>query len=274
MKALSYGLNYILPVMYLVVVVIYFYIFFRKRKDLESKTSYVLLGLILLHALEISIRHVAIRAMPLSTAFDALSFLGFSILLVYFIIELSVKNRSTGLFILSFAFITVLISSFNHQWKMETNPLLNTPAFAFHASLTLVGHTALALSAIYALLYIMQNRNMKYRRFGVIYEQLPALTHLEMMSIRSVAIGIILLGAGIVLGHIQANKLLGSFWLMDPKVIISDIIWLIYAVSYVLARVLKWRGRFMAYLAVTGFLILLSGSLITILLAESFHKFY
>ena len=114
---------------------------------------------------------------------------------------------------------------------------------------------------------------MKSRRFGVIYDQLPALTYLEFMSIRSVAIGIVLLGVGILLGHLQAVKVLGFFWSNDAKVIVTDAIWLLYFSGYILSRLFKWRGRWMAYLSMAGFIILVIGGAAVVLWAKSFHKF-
>jgi HemX protein len=274
MKLLSQFLSYILPVFYLCAIYIYYVIFSGKRKNLESKTLPILTGLLILHGAEIAIRLASLRVMPFSTAFDALSFLAFSILFIYLIIESSIKNKGSGLFILSFAFVLQLISSFNHTWEAETNELLSSPTFTIHASLTIMGYTALSISAIYALMYIIHHQNMKKRRFGAIYQQMPPLNLLESMSIRSVAIGVILLGLGIFMGHVQANTVLGSFWISDPKVIISDIIWILYAASYALSRALKLRGRWMAYLSVSGYLILITSGIVLFTLTESFHKFY
>lgn len=274
MKHLSQFLSYILPVFYLFAVYVYYVIFSGKKKNFESKSFPILVGLLITHAAEIAIRLASLRVMPLSTAFDALSFLAFSILLIYLLIESSIKNKASGLFILSFAFVLQLISTFNHTWEVETNELLSSPTFAIHASLTVMGYTALSISAIYALMYTIHHHSMKKRRFGTVYQQMPPLNLLESMSIRSVAIGVILLGLGILMGHVQANRVLGSFWFTDPKVIISDIIWALYAASYALSRAMRWRGRWMAYLSIFGFFILSIGGIITYTLTETFHKFY
>lgn len=273
MKTLSQVLNYLLPLFYLAVLFVYSQFFFGKKKSWESKTTPALISLLVVHLLEIAIRLTALRAMPLSTAFDALSFLAFSIVLVYLIIELSAKNKASGLFILGFAFIGQVISTFNFSWTLETNKLLTNPMFIVHASLTIMGYTALSLSAIFALMYLIQKYNMKSRHFGIIYDQLPALTYLEFMSIRSVAIGIVLLGVGILLGHLQAIKALGSFWVTDAKVIVTDIVWLLYFSGYILSRLFKWRGRWMAYLSMAGFGILVGGGIVVVLWVQSFHKF-
>jgi len=216
-----------------------------------------------------------LHTMPLSTTHDAYSFIAFSILLVYMISELGLDNRGAGLFILFFALVMELFSIVNMSWEPETNELLTNNTFAVHASLSIMGYTALSLGAIYSLMYIIQNNNLKKRKLGNMFLQLPALTYLEKMSIRSIVTGIILLGIGILLGHYLAyvNDQIGEFWPKDVKVIISDIVWLLYVIGFLLTKVKKWRGEKMAYLSLYGFIVLIIGGGIIIYMSESFHKF-
>ncbi|MCK5620211.1 MAG: cytochrome c biogenesis protein CcsA [Candidatus Krumholzibacteria bacterium] len=274
MKSFGLALSYLLPALYFCAVLLYFLIFFRKKKHLEYLTTYFLGVLVAVHVVNMTIRWFALHVVPVSTVFDAMSFLAFAILVVYFIIELSIKNKASGFFIMSFAFVAEVTSAINYNWKPETNELLTNTPFAIHASLNIVGYTALSLSAIYALLYIIQNRNMKLRRFNVIYDQLPALTYLEMMSIRSVLIGIVLTGCGLMLGHYQTHQVFDKIWLSDPKVIVSDLVWLFYVLGYIGARVFRWRGRWMAYLSLSGFTALMLGGVIVVFFADSFHEFF
>jgi ABC-type uncharacterized transport system permease subunit len=218
-------------------------------------------------------RNIALNTMPLSTTHDAYAFIAFSILLVYMISELGLDNRGAGLFVLSFSLVLELFSAFNMSWEPETNELLTNKTFAIHASLSITGYTALSLAAIYALMYIIQNNNLKKRKLGTLFMQLPALTYLEKMSTRSVITGIIVLGIGLLLGHIQAVELLGEFWPNDMKVIISDGVWLIYLIGYIVISAKKWRGEKVAYMSLYGFIILVIGGGIVIYLSESFHKF-
>ncbi|MBS0000536.1 MAG: cytochrome c biogenesis protein CcsA [Cyclobacteriaceae bacterium] len=274
MKLFSQILSYALPLLYLGVIYFYYLIFTGKDKRLLNKTTGLLIGLLFIHAVEIISRLVALNAIPLSTTHDAFSFLAFSILFVYMILELSLKNKGSGLFILSFAFIFELVSSFNVSWTLETNPLLKDPSFAIHASVSIMGYTALALSALYALMYILQNRNIKKRNLGKLFMQLPAISYLEKMSARSVFIGIILLGIGILQGHLEAYDVMGSFWQNDIKVIVIDTIWIIYLIGYSASRLMRWRGIYMAYFSIFGFLVLILGGSMVIYVSESFHSFY
>ena len=274
MKTVSLILSYILPALYLGVVYLYYQIFTGRHKKLSSRTSLVLAVLALIHLSELVTRHLVLKTMPLSTIHDAFSFLAFSILLVYLIIELSLNNRASGFFILCFAFILELISTINLSWEKETNELLSNPTFAVHASMSIIGYTALSLSALYALMYILQNYNLKKKRIGSLPAQMPPLTYLENMSIRAVVIGIIFLGLGIMHGHFQANKILGSYVPMDIKVIVTDLIWAVYFIGYILSRIYRWRGKWMAYLSISGFSILLIVGVVVMYFADSFHRFF
>ena len=273
MKQISQTISILLPTVYLLVIVMYGLLFFTKNKKLERVTPILLLSLVILHGLEIFSRGLALHAIPLSSMFDALSFLAFAILIVYGIIELSMKNKATGFIVLLMPFVLQMVSSILYEWDLNTNPLLSNPIFAVHASFTIIGYTGLSISALYALMYIMLNHNIKKRRLGVIYENLPPLDLLEKLSIRSVAIGIIALGTGLLLGHFRSSAVFGDFWLNDPKVILNDIIWFGYFGGYVLARLAKWRGRWMAFLSMGSFVLLLIVNIVLIFIIHSFHQF-
>jgi ABC-type uncharacterized transport system permease subunit len=119
----------------------------------------------------------------------------------------------------------------------------------------------------------MLNHHIKHHRLGIIYEKLPALRNLEKRSIRSVQIGIITLGLGILIGHYIAGTALGTFWPMDAKVIYNNIIWAGYFTGFLIAHLYKWRGRWMAYLAMLGFAILIFTNIMIIFIDNTFHQF-
>ncbi len=275
MKELSQIISYSLPLLYLLVIYIYYLIFSGKNKSLVNKTTPILLILVICHIIEMVTRNIALSTMPLSTTHDAYAFIAFSILLVYMISELGLNNRGAGLFILSFSLVLELLSAINMSWQPETNELLTNKTFAIHASLSITGYTALSLAAIYALMYIIQNNNLKKRNLGKLFMQLPALTYLEKMSMRSVVTGIILLGIGLFLGHYQAlvNPQIGVFFPNDMKVIVSDAVWILYIAGLIVTNIKKWRGEKMAYMSLYGFIILIVGGGIIIYMSESFHKF-
>jgi HemX protein len=273
MKEISQFISYILPLLYLAVIYVYYLLFTGKKKTWINKTTLILGILLIIHGFEIGLRHAVLNTIPFSTVHDALSFLGFSILFVYMIIELRLKNRGSGIFVLFFAFILEVVSTFNLSWEPETNELLSSPTFAIHAAFTIMGYTAMSLSALYAIMYIIQNHNLKKRNLGKLFTQLPALNYLEKMSIQSAFMGIVLLGIGLLMGHVQAEAIMGEFWPNDVKVIAADIAWALYLTGYIVAQFLRLHGKKMAYLSIAGYFVLVVGGFLIANLADTFHEF-
>ena len=213
------------------------------------------------------------HALPLVSKSDALSFLAFVILLIYLILELTYKNKATGFLLLFLPFLLQTVSSIFYDWNLVIDPILQDPVFAFHVVMTIGGYTAISISAVYALMYVLLNRNLKNHKMGPVFENLPPLMLLESMSVRSVQIGIFLLGTGILLGHFRANAVIGSFWPADPKVLISDALWISYFIGMGISYLRKWRGLWMAYLSIAGFAVLILSNVALVFFQQSFHQF-
>lgn len=273
LKTISQIISVLLPVIYLLVVFLHAYIFFGRNKKLEIRVPLMIILLIVIHATHIILRGLAIEMIPLVTKLDAFSFLAFAIVVLIIVIELTSKNKTTIFFAVFLSFIIQTISSIFYSWNITQHPLLENPIFAIHVVLTVLGYSAISISALYALLYIMLNHNIKYHRLGIIYEKLPPLRNLERLSIRSIQIGIITLGLGILVGHLQAKQMLGTYWPMDPKVIYNNIIWFAYFLGLMIAQFYRWRGRWMAYIAMLGFGILIIANIMIIFIKNTFHQF-
>ena len=273
MKTISQIISLFLPVIYLTVLFLNTYIFFGRNKKLENRIPLVIILLIIVHIFHIVLRGLAIQTIPLATKLDALSLLALAIISLILIIELSSQNKTTILFAVFLSFLIQTISSMSYSWELNPHPLLVNSLYTVHVALTILGYSAISISALYALLYIMLNHNIKHHRLGIIYEKLPPLRNLERLSIRSVQIGVITLGLGILLGHIQAKEVLDTYWPMDPKVIYNNIIWFCYFLGLIIAQIFKWRGRWMAYLAMVGFGILIFTNIMIVFIDKTFHQF-
>lgn len=273
MKNSSQIFSILLPVVYLLVVLFYAHIFRGRNRGIENKSPFILIILLIIHLIHIILRGLATGAIPLITKFDALSFLAFLMIGTYFVIELTIKNKATGLFVIILSFLIQTSSSIFYNWNITKFPLLNNPLYITHVVLTVIGYTGICISSLYALLYIILNNNIRDQRLGLIYEKLPPLNLLERISINSVRIGIISLGLGILIGHIRAGYLFHTFWPLDMKVIFSDIIWFGYFTGYIIAQLNKWRGRWMAYLSMAGFAVFILVNILIIFIDNTFHRF-
>ena len=143
-------------------------------------------------------------------------------------------------------------------------PALQSYWLEIHVITIFLAYGAFALSFGTGLMYIWKNRKL-----NVHGDQPPiaggsdadpglvALENLDQQTYWLVAIGFIMLGAGIIFGAIWANETWGSYWSWDPKETWSLITWLVYLGFLHMRLVSKWRGSKIAWLAVLGFVAVL-----------------
>jgi ABC-type transport system involved in cytochrome c biogenesis permease subunit len=90
---------------------------------------------------------------------------------------------------------------------------------------------------------------LKENRTGGIYDRLPDLDSIDVLSYRYVAAGFIMYGLMIVSGCFWSNQVKGNYWNWDPVEVWSLISWLVYGIYLHLRITFGWRGRRLAWYA-------------------------
>lgn len=262
-----------LPLVYAISLGTYLSFFLVKNPTLGRFASHFLFLGILVHIIFLGSKWAYFGYFPIASSFASLSMLALAIGIVYYIVEKIVKEGRTGIFFLSIIFVFQLISSMFIKYNQIPNQLLSDPKFGVHTTFTLLGISALAISALYGLMYIMLVKEIKSRHFGVIYDGLPSLEILEKMGRYSTVVGIVVLGIGILLGHLWAYKVLGYFFKFDPKIVITDIAWLAYVGGWIIVWKKRWYGLRGSMITFWGFLVFFTSMVFVNFIYKGFHKF-
>ena len=184
------------------------------------------------------------------------------------------RTGTTGFFILLLALAFQTASSLFVKDSPQIPAYLHSYVLGFHVSAALLGYTAISLSAVYGLLYLLLYREMKSTRFGVIYARLPNLEMLETMSDNAVVFGFIALTVAIVIGILWLPRVFQEYSYWDPKLIGTIGIWLLYAAGLAAKKILGWQGRKTMIIALVAFgFVFLSMTVINLYLS-SFHRFH
>ena len=131
------------------------------------------------------------------------------------------------------------------------------PSVTLHI-LSAVGGVALfAIAFGVAIMYLLQEREVKGKRFGALFSRLPSLDALDQMIQRLVRAGFVVYTIALVAGTITATAVWESAWSWDPQQVISLGIWILYG-AMVQLRHSGWHGRRYALMTLVGFVILLS----------------
>ena len=195
---------------------------------------------------------------PLSNLYESLIFFGWTIVLIYLIIERRYKNAAMGAFVTPLAFLTMAYASLSPNISDRIQPLvpaLKSNWLIAHVITCFIGYAALAIAFGLSIMFILKQRQASAT--SPLMERLPAPDVLDGLTHQMVMFGFLFLSIGIITGAVWANSAWGRYWGWDPKETWSLITWFIYA-TLLHARLMRgWRGRRIALLSIVGFMAVL-----------------
>jgi len=268
------SLEILLPLLYFITIWAYARAFFSGLRIAETLKTPLLSVTIIVHLCYVAMRTLLLQHPPITSLFEILSLMAFTIGVAYAYIELRTRNRETGYFILMLPFFFQLVSSIFIKNVTEVPPILRSNLLGFHVSSALLGYAAITISAVYGFLYLMLYHDIKSSRFGVIYKRLPNLEMLERMSFTATVLGFIFLTIAMSVGLVWLPRAVENFSYADPKLLGTFAIWLIYAVGLTAKRLAGWRGRRIIVLSMFGFAIAMFSITIINMFFSRFHHFY
>lgn len=271
-------LNGLIPVGYLVALLGYLVVFVKQRSGFGPWVTGFAWGMVAVHLTYLVLSGVEYAHVPLASTWESLTVIAFAMALVYLVLEWQMRDRSTGVFLMGGVLLLQILSTAFIRHTREVADILRSPMFGIHVSTALLGYVALAISALYGVMYLVQYRQLKQRHVGLLFQRLPNLETLARLNVRALAIGWIGLTVAIVAGTVWAFGLsrageLQVNLLQDAKFLLTVALWLIYGVCLGGIFVMGWPKRTLATISVAAFLLMLASSLAVALMFPSFHEF-
>ena len=232
---------------------------------------------ILAHTLAIGIHCADTHATPFRTPAETLSAVAWAVVTAYLLLDLFLKPKpfALGAFALPAAFLCVFAgAAFEAAHPAETSgpltTMLDSNLISLHIVAFLLAFGLLVLAVGCAVFYLIQHRLLKRKKFAGLFGKLPPLSTLEHQAFTLVAFAFPLLSVGLFSGIVKAaaGGLHGA-WLLDPKILASTVIWLVYGAYLLLHATPAWRGPRANYLLIGGFLM----ALLTLFIPTSVHRF-
>jgi len=267
-------LTVLLPILYIVTFIIYFYDFMKGGKRFTNSKRLFLFITLLVHSIYLFTRTIHFNHPPITNVFEIFTVLAFSVGFSYFILELVTDIRGTGPFIIIIALFFQIISSLFIEDLVEVKEVLRSNLLGIHVVSALIGYSGITISAVYGFLYLVLYKDIKLNKFGLIFNRLPSLEVLEKLSFYSATIGFVLLSIAIIIGIIWLPKAFPDYSYADPKLIGSFLVWILYSIGILNKVFGKWQGKRVILFSILGFVIAILSTTLTNFLASSFHSFY
>lgn len=129
------------------------------------------------------------------------------------------------------------------------------PWFALHVVLGFLSYAGLAVAFAAGLLYLLQFRELKGKRFGRMFRFFPPLGTLDRVGRRALAIGFPALSLAIALGWAWTVRFQRSFAVRDPEVIWGLLTWVVFVAALAARAGGAERDRRGALASVIGFVV-------------------
>jgi cytochrome c-type biogenesis protein CcsB len=195
---------------------------------------------------------------PLSNLYESVVFFGWTIILIYLLLDLKYRQRAVGAFVVPFAFMAMIWAQMGLNDSIEPLvPALQSNWLTYHVVTCFLGYAAFAVACGVSIMYLIkigkEEKSDGGTPVGGILSLFPSAKILDDINYKAIMIGFPLLSLGIITGAAWANYAWGTYWSWDPKETWSLIVWFIYA-AFLHARFTRgWVGRKAAWISIIGF---------------------
>lgn len=248
--------------------------FIISSQKLNRILSYILLITILLHLHYLVFLTRTASRLPFSNVFEMMTSYVFIFVLIYFIIELRIRDKSLGVIIILIALITQIISNIFIDITRNPNEILaHLSFFEWHVFAMILAYSGFTISFISSVMYILLSREIQKKQLGFFFSRLPSLELMDRLSNIAVVIGVSFITIGIGLGIQMASQVWGAKWPLDPKLIAVFITWVIYVAFIYFRNIRDWQGNRAAILSTIGFLWIVISVVLFSTMFSKIHSF-
>lgn len=223
-----------------------------------------------LHFADLLHRARELSSVPYRTLGGSVSFFGWMLGLAYLALALRHGERTTGPFLIPAVIAATTAGLLLPDPATAPAPGTHGSVFAFHVTLAILAYAAFALSCVISILYLVQSRQIRQGRTGLLFSRLPPLEVLGRMNRTSVSIGLAVLALSLVLGLVRAEQVWTT--LADPKVVWAALTLAVYGLLLWMER-RGWEGPRVAILSILGFGVVLFSYTVVNMVFSQAHRF-
>ncbi len=261
-------INILSPIQYIFIVAIVLYILdsvwevgslFRPGTFSKRLSNYFILTGLSFHCAFLIVVSVRSGTLPITTLFESSTFYLSLIVLLSVILKFLYRLQALTPFVMPIVtgFSIASIALVRNDLALTYN--LKTFWLFAHIIPLFLGYASFTVSFIFSIMYLTQERQLKKKSFGPLFESLPSLETLDALMWKTITLGFPLLTIGLVSGTVWAktSNILGLLWYLDPKVTLGALTWLIYAAILHLRLGASFHGTKVAIVTIGGFVVVI-----------------
>jgi ABC-type uncharacterized transport system permease subunit len=184
------------------------------------------------------------------------SLLGFVVAGLFFLVWWLYEAISLGIFALPATFFLVFAPALGENTHRSPSQRIWMSWLVVHIIALLLAYAALCFSLLSSVLYLVQERRIKSKlkpgnksRWAPL-DWLPPLDTLERLALATLEFGFPCMTVGLLIGTVLVQQTsLGASYFLDPNILASFAMWIVYVTLLLLRRGVGLRGRKAAYVS-------------------------
>ena len=187
------------------------------------------------------------------------SLFGWVLVVVYLAVGRKLSGASLGAFVTPLALLGALYAIAAPPLHRNTpQQQLETQWLIVHVVIILISYVALALAFAASLIYLLQDGLLKRKKLTGLWQRLPSLHVADDWVYRATSFGLAMLTVGIITSVLWQQLDFPDYAVLrDPKVLLSLVTWLTFALYMAARWWLGWSGRRSSLVVVCGFVLML-----------------
>jgi cytochrome c-type biogenesis protein CcsB len=231
----------------------YVVFFISRKKKVRTIARWILIASGILQTISLISRALLTGYAPVTSQHEAIAFFAWATTWAYLSFRWRYTVKNFGTFVSLLILILLIIAAAVSREAAPLVPALQSWWLPVHAGVSFIAYGFLALAFCGGLMYLLQEKELKSKRFGYFFSRLPSLDALDQLNSHCLTAGFLFLTLGIITGTIWAHQAWGTYWQWDPKETWSLITWFIYLIQVHQRITVGWRGRRAAVMAILGF---------------------
>lgn len=265
--------------LYVGATVLYVYFFLTKNRQLSWYATFLTGAGFIMQTISIIARWIATGHFPIDGAFNSLMLAAWGLVLVYFVVEHIIRIKVLGPLLVPAAFVLMALAQLaGAQIMPPVGDLLDNWRVWFHVILIMLANAGFAIAAAAALVYLLQERQIKRHKTNMVFRRLPSLAQADRLERIAIEWAYPAYTAALLLGILRAiekapqDAKLAAWW-FDPRVMLAGVIWVVFGSYLVLRFRDSLSARQAAWLTLIGFVVVIVTAIVARTVVSGFHIF-
>jgi ABC-type uncharacterized transport system permease subunit len=167
---------------------------------------------------------------PLTNLSEATSFVGWVVFLAQLVLQLRYRVYAATFFVYPLVLLLLTVAAVAGESFAVLDPELRSNVFTVHLLMSTVGVACLLIALAFGLLALIQDRMLKTKRHGRLWEWIPSLDVCKNVSFRTLSVGFSIYTIGLIAGVLWSYRTTAGLIDLRVKQIAAVTAWILFGV--------------------------------------------